>query len=959
MSNQPTTKPIKKRPVIHGDESSMGLRRTLLLVLLFSALTHAGLAFQEQIKQLVQNIAFPYSSLLTDQQVIYSIWLGLLGVHAAVGAVAPILGYTLLTTTITSASRVAPSGAVIAAEIRWRAYLQTSLALLAGSIVGIMSAPSALGLALAGASTVYVVVRTMLVFRAGFELIERPEKFDAGARKYLATAVQGLTDSPLDAQLSSTLKDLNEELSATRSTSRSRARYPVLVLGDSLQATQLLQVKKGALSLLLSEARKLNLELHFSRESCPEFLPRGEAQFFRVSAMAREVKPGADQTPSAPAEDVIDFGKVAQLQGMISRLISYGTGPGIDRLVRAPMLVQRHVATVIYEAIPNQRPHDLEYGLDVLGSVIDSAGKAAANAGGMSQLNAYQWVLEVPSFVIGQIERETGERLAYARKLASFLRARLMRWLEDPELDWLSRVYIAQIVRLFSIALGGGIKAGESFVPVVREITFLDKLGRREVVVYLERELILLLVRQVARDELGVLKRRVIIKTMVDVLSYSRTSHFSELHGETYMSALAVCLFTIGLDEFDGELIVELIEIFESKIRKELPIQVILGMVATKDEISERWRWSTWEMEQKESGEAHFLEMENLLARAALFMLRGRGWELRNVEDADIPSEHVIDQMINQIDARAWYADLPAQCAEGFENLKQELSSLLARRSRIIAARVERAHLDERKVKDYVDSELAAAAAELAEYSRWISESCLVQGVDKVEERLQFGMSSLIPRQCFVSDEILDISIMMGNSGLGQAVQDFEIRSLVQALSANAENGSFKAGVGGVWDHVAEMISRDAPYVWIIGIGVSQYDIWQNLDAARSKAIGKLVKIRFDNVGRIGDEPAGVWVVDPKDRIEFFRYEVDKPADPVYEMELSVELGRLYCCIAQISDAMRVEWLRDEAGESHDRLLRSYKESVLLRTAWSFEIDVKGSQVAQFFSIEDLAGSWE
>jgi hypothetical protein len=235
---------------------SAGLRGTLSIIVLFSVLTHAGLALQNELEGLVRMIAPPYSYLITDQQVIYSIWLGLLSVHAAVGAIAPILGYTLLTTSITSASRVAPSGAVIAAEIRWRSYFQTSLALLAGSIIGIMSAPSAVGLTLAGASTVYVVVRTMLVFRAGFELIEKPEKFDAGARKYLAAALSDLSGSPLDAQLKSALDEFNTELAAIRSAQRPMGRSAVLVLGDSLQATQLLQIRKGAFSLLMSEAKK-------------------------------------------------------------------------------------------------------------------------------------------------------------------------------------------------------------------------------------------------------------------------------------------------------------------------------------------------------------------------------------------------------------------------------------------------------------------------------------------------------------------------------------------------------------------------------------------------------------------------------------------------------------------------------------------------------------------------------
>jgi hypothetical protein len=683
-------------------------------------------------------------------------------------------------------------------------------------------------------------------------------------------------------------------------------------------------------------------------------LPRGEIQFFQVALSTLEVKPGVNQVPSEKTSDFVDSLKLARLQAIVSRVISYGSGPWVERLVRAPMLVQRHVATVIYESIPNQRPHDLEYGLDVLGSVIDSIGEEASQVRSMSQFNSYQWLLEVPSFVIGQIEREKNERLAYARKLASFLRARLVKWFENPALDFLSKIYIAQLVRLFSIALRESVKFGESFAPIVREITFLDRLGRKDVVIFVERELILLLQHQFDGERVEREKCKLVIKTMADVLIYSRTSFSHELQAETCVCALAISLFAARRGAPNKDIFHDLMGLLKSKLQADVPPEVFLRLVARRDEVGESWGWGLWELEQKESGEAHFLEMDDHLSRGALLMLSDQTFRLRTVKDQDLPAEHVLDHMIRKLDIEDWRIELPPEYPRALSQLKVELIALRDRRARIIAQKVEDSGLDIQKVKEYVDGELESALSDLAQYCEWISAACVVSESDVVKADRQFGISSLIPKECFVPDDVLDVSVIISNSGIGQAVQDFEIREVVRKLTEGSGFGQSVPTQSSVWDKVANNIYNNSPFIWLIGVGVGKYDVWSELEAARSMAEVAGVKIRFDNVDEISGWPSGILFINNSKNIEFQRHSPDVPFVAVYGRELSIDSGRIYCGITEISESMQRDWMRNSPSEEREGLSEKYRRSVWFRAAWSFEVIVSNGESPLFFPASAL-----
>ncbi|MGX9190979.1 sulfite exporter TauE/SafE family protein [Stenotrophomonas sp. Ker107b] len=933
-------------------------KHLVLTFAIFLVLTNLGLAFQSEISIFVQGAIPRYSALLTDQQIIYSLWIALLGVHAAVGAVAPLLGYTLLATTITSASRVAPSGAVIATEIGWSRYLQLSLTLLAGSIVGVLSAPSAIGLALAGIATVFVIVRTLWVFKKGFDLIARPELFDRGARKYLGIAIGGLSGSPLDDRLKGDLAELNANLAAITRNSRVSRQAASLLMGDPFQATQLLHIQKNSVAILASEAKKLRLDIHFDRNSCPEYLSRGESGFFRVSALGPDVSVGTGQAPSISVDGDVDKAKVAQLQKLARHLVKYGSGEWIENFVRAPMVVHRHVATVIYEAIPNQRPHDLEYGLDVLGDIIDAAGLGRVDPSQSIEVSNYQWIFDIPHFVLGQIERSPEDGLGYARDLAAFIRGRLAKWFEHAQLDGFSQVYVGILVRILGLMVRRSHKSGQVFAGSLRSLPYLDRSERSQVTQLILRELILLLVGSPAGKPLLRAESRIVIKTVTDVLRSSRAPEGAELYIESFMGAIALSLYLARGDEDEEEdevevqLVSDLIDALADARDSDISIVMLLLSATNADDVSQRWKWSWWEIDQQESGGVHLVEIDGFLARAAIVMMAPRAWEFAQIRDEQLPPQYSIDNLVRLIDDGDWLSLLPIETARSINSLKDTLARLSDRRGMLVAQKVAAADVDVEKVSAYVNSELASASADLRGYSDWVVSSCSVIVSDEINAEIQFGIASLLPKDCFVADEILDTSVMIGSSGLGQSVEDFELRALVDAvrLSGLEDQPFGSEDESGFWSHVENLIRSGTSHIWLVGWGVSEYDLGDRLESAKASARDEGVCIRFDNVGGIEKSESGIFVIDPSDNIQFVRYAAERQGGSIAEGTLDPLMGGFYICIAKISEEMQHSWLRGENEDRAESLREKYHQSVLLRAAWSFTVSSGKADGQKFFA---------
>lgn len=913
----------------------------------FILLSHIGLRCDDQLADAIKWLGPNHSALLRSQQEIQSIWAALLGVHAAVGAIAPVLGFTLLTTTITSSSRIAPAGAVVAAKIGWSKYLQESLALLAGSIVGLLSAPSALGLLLAAASAIYVVLRTLSIFRQGFELIERQEKFDRAARDYLVAAVAAPYDSPLSGALKAQLQAVNSALSKWQAGRQTGARSVPLFSGNAHYATQLLRLDSDAHLVVQSEAKKLGLELHFAGAELPVFIPRGRVSLFSVTKAIHEVNIGSANSPSDLTLSSIDPEGVERLQEILERVLVYGFGQWADDFTRVPMLVRSHVASVIYEAIPNQRPYDLEYGLGTLGFLIDEIERKSPHGAEFTPLEATEWAIEIPYFVFDQIRDAPRARMDYSRQLIDFVRARLWIWFNAERRDPLSRLYVQLLIKLFSLFLRTDIKAAEGVALYIRGLVSGDRSLRSAPLEMVQRGLILLLVEKVDQKALSTAARHLVLKTMDEAIRFSGKSDHNTVRFEAKIGALAVSFFLCMRDLELKQNIEQVLAEFVVNEGRNLSAAVQLNKLSEIEEISERWRWTWWELEQKESGVAHMVEMESWLTRAGLTVLAKRGGELAFVPDESLPPEHALDRYLRLINEGEWTSLLPRADALAVARLGDRIAILLERRKRIVRQRVEGAALDESKAMAFVNNEATSAAAELAEYQSWIASACKLRFIDEVREEPQFGSSILIPKECFVPDIVLDVPVMMGSFGLGQAVEEFELDLVTNAIiQAKGQLSSNDALVSGLWEHLRCLIeSGRSSHIWIIAVEVSQYDVWTEYEVVRKIAEEKGIKIRYDNVNGRAGMVGGHLVLDHPDQIAFNRFKARGEPDAVSSVEMEPAAGGLYIGISAITEPMIAAWA-PTGGEISD----DYSQSVLLRSAWSFEVEVAPKISVEYFS---------
>ncbi|MDR7100456.1 hypothetical protein J2X04_002837 [Lysobacter niabensis] len=928
----------------------------------FIALTHLGLALQDELSAAVVWLGVPKLVLLTDAATIHTLWVGTLSVHAAVGAVAPILGYTLLTTNISSASRIAPGGAVVALEIKWSEYLKNSLALLAGSIAGLLSAPSALGLVAAAGATAYVLLRTLGVFKSGFELIERPERFDASARQYLADAIAKVDFDVSRESASAELKALNHVLEELIPRAPSgHVERVTLRLGDPFRPTQFLGVAKRGVETLRSEAEKLGYRLYAVRAPLIARLPRGKRGYFSVERV-EQAERSTSSAPAIGADLAIEPAAVKRLQTILEESISYGPSQWVDDITRMPMLIQRHVATVIYEAIPNQRPHDLAYGLDVLGQLIDSV-QDIHRTNNPFGLDEFDWVYDIPLFVSNQIGCVEHSRMLYARELADFLRARLAKWLSEPELDQMSAAYIRLLAQLLRSFLPSDASGAEYIALVIREIPAFVGTRRVEALALIQRALILVLVDKKLASIGHSKDRRMIVRTISEVLRYSPSFEKSlSAQAETLISALAVPLFLAeGDDAYKAHVSDVLGGLFEDRY-SELPFSDLLETIPRISEINERWKWSWWELDQKERGQAHFMSMDLWLTRAAAVALARESWRLKHMDDREIPNEQTLGALLRAVGSEDGWVDLlPDLTAQSVKAMVHPLQELLERRQAIVRNQVAMAPLSPEKLGEFVSQQMNDVKRTLVHHNEWLRDAGVIDVDDRLDETHQAGVNRLLPREWFVSDEALDIPIVVTGTHVGQALVDFEIKRVLETLKAVrkpvAETSS--ATDMRIWEHVHGAIDRGVRRLLIIGAGISEYDSYAEYARARDHAKDVGAEIRFESVRQTSELGKGVLVLDVANGFRIVRKQPVLVEMPLYREVLPLTLGGAVSDLIEISSEMQQNWTREMTEADAKEALARYANSVLSRTVWSFLIQSADPNATAFFSISEAESDAE
>lgn len=170
--------------------SWMGYLALFLIVPIASTL---GLLADDCLRNFLEQFSINGFPTYPEHGDVRNLWSTMLGIHAAFGAIAPTLGFSLLSTAIEAAQFPAPAPFIVADAVRWNKYLAFSIVSLAGSGIGYAIAPSVVGLALATAVGLVTVAMTLDRFWRAFELLRDETELDKHVRIYLKTLLRQAT----------------------------------------------------------------------------------------------------------------------------------------------------------------------------------------------------------------------------------------------------------------------------------------------------------------------------------------------------------------------------------------------------------------------------------------------------------------------------------------------------------------------------------------------------------------------------------------------------------------------------------------------------------------------------------------------------------------------------------------------------------------------------------------------
>lgn len=933
------------------------LLRAVLLVVSIPVIAHFGLFFQQPVLSVLEWLSHSWSKPISSFEAIQALWIAAVGIHAAVGAVAPILGYTLFATNITAASRIAPAGAVVATEIGWSRYLRDSLLLLVASLVGLLTAPSILGLIAAFGATGYVVLRTFLVFKQGFALFERPEKFDLTARKYLVGAIANIDLAPPQVLKTVEFAEFNASFMELPQLDRwERIERTYLHIGNKYRTTQVLNVERRGIQRLRSESEKNGYTLSRFGESVPTYLDRGEHAFLALTKVQHEVTATNEPVKFDQSEHRIDTSEVMGLQQLLNQSIVFGAGPWTDDITRLPMLAQRHIATVLYKAIPGEQPHDLEYGLDVLAEIIDEIDRKHPDALPY-RLDAFGWIHEIPALLVEQACAAPHSRMLYARHIADFMRGRLAKWLPDRLRDSSSRNYLHQVTKLLRCFLKRDIKEAEYIALLIREIPSLARLTDLSALILVQRSLLLVFIDDQFSNARFKPQRKLLIRTLKDTVRYGPGSTSDAYaRAETLISALGLALYKADTQSKFKEHVAEVIEELIHDNYGELPFFELLDSLKIINELNESWKWSWWEMDQKESGKAHWMSMDIWLTRAAMVAISTESWRLSYLEGESVPNMQVISAMQRNIDdsEEGWTRLLPANLQQQVNGLRTALASLELRRKKIVDARVSVAGIDSRLVEKYIREVMDEVRASFGAHNAWLSNAGALAIDESASESNQAGISRLAPREWFVNTEALDIPVHVLPPRLSSALIEFEYRQVVRELSEIENRTTEVAGFEDqrIWEKVDELLGRNASHILIVGVGVSEYDVWSDLESRRNSASSSFVSLSYHT---LRDEELGrlIAVVDASKAFKITRRPPILEGVSIYEERLALDEGGIVSGIVEIGPDLQERWLRTTDEEKRGELESLYSESLLDRTVWSFDVSICDASAFEIFRINN------
>lgn len=903
---------------------------------------------------------------VADAAGIESIWAVILALHGAVGAIAPILGYTLLTTAATPAARIAPAGFVVAEVIGWRSYLVQSLALLAGSIAGFCIVPSTFGLAAALLACLYVVFRTFSVFRDGYALLENESAFDVSARNYLKRIVVEAPLAPaIPPGLAWKLREFNRWVdSLPDGGGQYSRRKGAISIGSVDSVSELIGIQTYAHQRLESFARANGFT--FTRiDRIPESMQIGRLALLGV---ARNVVVDGTQSDSSPSEQrtAVPAAEIENIQRYFESLVQFGRGDWSEQQLRIPMLLSRHLSTMIYESISRSMPHDFDYGLEVLGDLIDSLTVADRREERLGR-DTHKWVFQIPSIVCRRVVEANGLDLTFSLRLIQFIRGRLRKWLADEEMDGHSRAYIDLLKRLLVSSVLRGKEDIEDAVVFVREVPAFLESGKARGAKLMARALILAFVDPAVVDVRFADSRRVILRTIRDLLRFASFPGGDEddslVMPEVGMCLLAVCLFKSREDETYRSHVAQAVEWLSGDFSDDrFRADAVLRLVERVEEIIAFWRLDWWEMDQKERGEAHFMSMSVWLHRSSALVMSKAWWELEALEDASLPNEQTIGVLRRAIqNGDNWQELLPKSAIGELTRLDTALSVVESRRRAIVRLRVAQTALDEGELQSFVQKVADEIRVGYVPYNSWMLECGFVDISPTPRPDKQAWITELIQREWFVDNEVKDIPTSISPPHVVDGMVEFEARQIAESVisSGVAAEEVVTASETGFWNEIGSGLENTESRFLIIGSGIGRHKVWRELNEIEQR-LGRdqfNARVRFISISPKSNEGLRSLIsIASGNSIVLRRFPIvrDFNADGA-SFSFPISEGGIDVTLSSITDEEIKNWTSDTDKESIESEIAKFRESLAFRVIWSIEVSTENHDNIRALKISPAA----
>lgn len=860
------------------------------------------------------------------------IWVTVLALHGAVAAIAPVLGYTLLTSAAAPLAKIAPAGFVVAEVIQWRKYLQRSIGLLAGSFVAYFAIPTISGLIAAAVAAWYVLFLTYRVFKEGFLLLQDEPRFEEEARNYLKQAIGETQEPELSAELMRRRLQFSVGLNGLRKFAWGPGQgHGYLVIGVRGKPSQLLSLKKGSFARLKSFAADLGMELRSADFSeLPVVLDPG-THVVLVVERRRDLAPDSSEEADTGVE-VAGTKELQDIQAFLDELIQYGDGTWALQQRRVPMLVLGHLSVMLSDSMTRRAPHELRYGLSVLGDLIDYASNAKVD-GALVGSDSYRWVYDMPASLVRSYVGDMRVDTAYSSALVGFLRGRLAIWLSDQKNDALSRAYLGLIKELL-VHDAANDEAIDHLLVYVREIPSLVATPQKRVVVLVAKALIVAYLNPGVRA--GSRASRSVLRAMHEAVSFSRlTDSDSELARiEVAVSLLAATMFLRRSEESYSEKFEEVLSSRALEVnRAGEATLLIFALLNDVDKLVSTWQWDWWEMGHKDRGEAHFMSMETWVVRSAAILLAQASWAIDHVEDKFLPSIQILSRLVRSV-GTDWLETLQGSLRTEVTSLLNALKKAEERREVIVARAVAAASIDSSKCEKFVDGVLSEVNKEFGEYARWMFEN----GFCAIEETAgpsTAAVAQLIKRELFIVDDVLDVPIAVLTPAVARGLVEFETAAIGSGVRPNA---SVSKAIGpdddAVWRCVEELLGTGKS-VLVVGFGVYKTQVWSNVDRLeRDARFGGRFKFVSSNK-MLGSAPSILVIC------QGVVFVVRRRVDGRQAISLKVqdmELGGAVVSIASVTAGESSGWI--EAGTSPEDAARKASEFLVFRVEWNFQVEV-------------------